>query len=696
MFAKRENVYRRQAEERTQEAEWQQYVSDMHSAMAAWEQSNVGRTLELLERHRPLPGQTDLRGFEWHYLWRQCQDNRLKVTINESSFVRGVAFSHDGRMLATGNLQGVHLWNSTNGSLTQEFLVHPTAVSRVAFSPDDRILASSDTNGMIRLFEMADTVKFRAWAAHTEQILGLLFSPDGAQLASGGADETVHIWDVSTGCKLKTIHPSLHRSTPLMPIPPWMNKQLWAFGWDVALRLFDTETGMELRTIERKELTSFRSVAAVSWNGQLGATGGRDGVVRLFETKTGRDLESLGSHGAAVRAIGFAPGDETLVSSDAQGKVILWNLAKRSLRAVLRGHASPVWPLTFSDDGRRLCTSGGDQKLQIWDVTQQLAATDVCEGHGWLVLCVAFSPDGRLIASGGGEARGGLVMIWDVATGTLQQQFAGHTDWVLSVAFSPNGAEVASTGDDGTIRLWNVARNGPDITIDAAKDGTRGNHDTSLTSDGVRVRQLARHSSDGNAKSWVSYSHDGCQLISSDAGSGILRIWDRSTRKEIRSVQIGQSGLWEPAQSLDGRYLVAGVDESIVLLEYPSLKAMRRFPKSALYRNIVALDCNGKVIACCNNSNDVTLLSLDGAMLGTLHHTGIVRTVDVSPDGITLVTGDMNHEVHLWDVARRSHRATLHGHDTWVSMVRFSPDGKTIASSSNDGSIRLWRSEPPD
>jgi WD40 repeat protein len=119
-------------------------------------------------------------------------------------------------------------------------------------------------------------------------------------------------------------------------------------------------------------------------------------------------------------------------------------------------------------------------------------------------------------------------------------------------------------------------------------------------------------------------------------------------------------------------------------------------PRAPVYGDVIAFSPDGRLIATRDGSNHVHLSTLDGETLSTFDHSAGVASIDFSPDGRTLVTGDMNHEVHIWDVERRQERATLRGHFAWIDTVRFSPDGKTIASAGDDGTIRLWRSKPPD
>ena len=79
----------------------------MNLARVAWDENNLSRAHELLEKHRPRPGETDLRGFEWHYLRRLFQRDLLTVKAHPGG-VSAVAFTPDGKRLVTSGCRAGH------------------------------------------------------------------------------------------------------------------------------------------------------------------------------------------------------------------------------------------------------------------------------------------------------------------------------------------------------------------------------------------------------------------------------------------------------------------------------------------------------------------------------------------------------------------------------------------------------------
>ncbi|MEV0385734.1 hypothetical protein [Nonomuraea sp. NPDC050643] len=480
-------------------------------------------------------------------------------------------FSRDGRHLATGGNDGtVRIWDLTGRTPPRILRGHRGFVFNVAFSPDGRRLASTADDG-VRIWDLAAPRRTVLLADHHGPAYGVAFSPDGSRLATSGfKDGTVRVRDLARPHKPLAVLRDKPGTQGHLTFSP-DGTRLAGTGADGRVRLWDP-TGKRDTVVLPLHDGSVLGLA-FSPDGRMLASSGQDGAVKLAGLAGTANPIVLRGHRGEVWSVAFSPDGRHLATTGTDGTLRLWSAALPGDPTVLRGHEGAVWTAAYTADGSRVLSGGADATVRLWRPGD--GGGTVLRGHRDEILALESSPDGRLIASG--DHSGGL-RLWDSASG-VSQALPSIQGPLWSVAFSPDGRRLAATGSERSVHVWPLpspARplvlrgNGSELRqIDISPDGRRL---AGAGSDGVvRIQPIdaggqvtALRGHQGPVFS-VAFSPDGRRLASG-GHDGTLRIWPVGQAGDPLVLRGHQGIVWSLAFSPDGRRVAtAGSDGTVRL-----------------------------------------------------------------------------------------------------------------------------------
>lgn len=381
-------------------------------------------------------------------LWDAQADSCVaELRQDESEIVLALAWSREGRTLATGSRDGrVHLWDPRDGQERGDPLFDaksvPGPVLNLAFHPNGKTLAVArgilpvDRNkpyapplGQVRLWDIDRAKPTRAVLSHRGLIPALAFSPDGSLLATGDA----------------------YYDSPGWPPPPGEpivggEAQFW-----------DAQTGAKWgQTLIHPHGVM---TAAFSPDGRLLLTGSEDGLARLFTVSCGEPIGLPHRHEGAVRSLAFSPDGGTALTGSAGGdnlsgaKACLWELPAE-IGPICRlpgSHANHS--IAFSPRGDLLLSAdGSDKSVQAWTIPAAQPVPSIKE-HPDGIDALSFNADGQILLM---CCRDRKVRLWDRTSGRQRGEFA-HDFWPVRAALSPDGRTLLTLTENSRVRIWDVA-----------------------------------------------------------------------------------------------------------------------------------------------------------------------------------------------------------------------------------------------
>jgi WD40 repeat protein len=564
-----------------------------------------------------------------------------------------VAFSPAGRLLASGQPGGIHLWNVADRAHPESLGVLPVPgdvqIQRVTFAPDGRLLAAGDVNGRVWMWRAADRSLVTAFAVHPGRapvvlgvpqtmVEGLTFTPDGTALVAATIGGTVRVWDIRNGRSAGTIPNGNSNSSGLAAVSP--DGRILAITTGAghnptATQLWDLASRKLIRTLPSDPA----DIAGLSFgsDGTLLAVGDDAGAVRLWAVKNGKLAATLTGHTEPISELAFSADGKILASADADGTVGLWNVPGNTI-----GGYGPANAIALNPSGTLLAVSpvsGGAVRVTLYSMPgRQIVASLVSAVAGArFASALAFSPDGRLLAAATGDPNR-TVLLWNVASRRLVGDIATHhINLIYALAFSPDGRLLATSGiQDPVVKLWDP-RTG---TLVASLPGNVGSPELPNILPGVWA---------------LAFSPDGRTLAAAGA-DGEIRLWSTT-----RHVQV-----MKPIQQLD-----------------------------TLTTFSVAFSPDGSTLAIGNGDGSIAVQKLlPGSLPQYLHGDNqAIQNLAFTRDGKTLVTASEDGDVRLWPTPSWSTPVTLTASTKSLSGMAVSPDGSIIVTRDST-SVRLWDTDP--
>ncbi|MBI3416572.1 MAG: PD40 domain-containing protein [Verrucomicrobia bacterium] len=600
--AKREAELRSRAEAGEHAARQHLYAANMNLARQAYESGDYGRALELLNLHRPKPGEPDLRHWEWRQLWNLCRGDQITTLRASGREILGLKYLSEDRLLAADIGGPLEIWDLPTQRVIER--MDMPYIADIAFSSDNRVVAVGHFNRIVTLW--TNGLRSPAFVLrHANTVANVELSPDGTILATEGQNGLT-LWDVPT----RQVRHHLVRTQG------WSNPGFSPDGHLLAypsrdrrhIALWDVETGEEREVLP---IPGSSSEHTFSPDGRLLAVGYFDGSVRLVDLGT-KEVRSMTNHTSRVWSIAFSPDGKVMVSVAGSREVVIWDVANWKALSVLRGPGKLISSLAFSPDGRTFATGSKDGTIRFWatnSVTQ--SRIDIVPPGG----AVKLASDGAYVAK---RDTNSLITILSTVTMEEKAQIAGIAG-ETALAVSDDGRWLATRTLERGLRLWDTSATGvvrptrldTDLFVgrfQAASFSPDGTHLAVLESNAVLsawslpdLRRLAALKlttvSRYDTARMVVHSPDGHLIATADIG-GLLNIIDTTNWKIRKTLLTPNGDCRHIAFSPDNQTIAAcGDDETVKIIAMESSKLLATLTGGSGGFTCLAFSQDGKRLA---------------------------------------------------------------------------------------------------
>jgi serine/threonine protein kinase/WD40 repeat protein len=707
------------------------YAADMNLAQQSLNVNNLGKALRLLDRHRPLqPGEEDVRGWEWRYLWQLTRSSALR-TLTNRPMMQGtsVSFSPDGKILAVGWRDGrVELWDVPSRrwarALTDRERPHH---GLVAFSPARNLLAATSEHRMVTLYDLDSGGESILWRAPDQaesqaewEVRDLAFSQDGSKLvifAGSNPEGGDAVWVVNVSSfQIESRHPAgrshhayeLFGAARLSPD----NRRLYLSRSDYLNNRYRIEC-IDLGTRQELWQTLWQTGPQTGWgltvldispDGRVLASGSgfRDTTIHIWDAATGELLKQLDRHTGCVYDLAFTRDGRRLISAALDQTIRFWDTSAWTETQVLRGHTDEVWAIAVSEPPQLIASVSKDGDLKLWRMDETRAA------DGYRRLPESLGEDGvqpldhsRVLLLPSGQP----------------PQLVDLKRDSPPVSLPEIGSSANVLGCFGTnlLCLWNNNQNGTNqVLVGELRDAQFVQHGAIALDSDIRptgfacnpARQLlawtegtsstslylARLATPGRRIELTNdvpglvnfyFNSEGRYLAGTTKGENFLRVWNVESGQIVARINRNFS---DARFAGNGSVLVVALHDRIrsELAFYDLARPDRepqRVPGGFRFTTLAVSPDGGLVSATPLDGRVLLLDPATGRLIDSLRgHLIAASRSAFSPDGRRLFSPSSRGQeaVKLWDVGTRQELLTLASIDSTLYLARWSADGNAI------------------
>ncbi len=620
-----------------------------------------------------------------------AQEDRVETIIQRGHHgeVTAVAYSHDGKLVATGGRdKTLRIWEHNTGRELRIINGHQYTVRSISFSSDDKIIMSGSNDGRTVLWDVLTGKKIKELIGTKDRVTTVAISPDGNWYAAAGYDWNAFIWHKDSVNYTKKIKVNTAKGTGEgMDIQFSNDSKFIALGQDNyttevytlgdEVTLINTlrpdnkgscggcPTHVKFSNDSKFIYTAISKQGISKWDflqgkliKELISSDDRLNVFDIHESsgmvaygyeknfhlknlKTGK-LTSYDFDSVHINAASFNPNGTEVALATSHNKVDLYQSTPPSYTRSLAG--------LIQDEASSGLTYDRNSMWDFWILT-----------YIQLKSSMSLSPDGNFLSKG---KVGKKLRIYEVRTGRIAKEFTGHDKIVLTTSFSPDGKLLASGGADGKVMIWDVISGKQKLELLGHRDPVFD----------------------------VKFNSEGTELLTS-GWDGSVRRWDLSTGKQIQRYDLsGQAAISIQYVINDLYFIAANLDGKTRIYEIDTGEEINRFVGHSDKVQSINISADGNKLLTASWDGLAKIWDIRSGFqeVRFSEHSDKVHIANYNSKGDLVASGDGNGAIKIWSSSTGKLTYHLSGHKSPVNSLLFTKDDKYLISGSIDGEMKVW------